>query len=202
MFCFSFLMIRNVVENDQTYNFLIWNLFLGFLPFVVVYFMQYWVPGRSIIWWISGLFIWLVFYPNAPYMITDLIHVDAHETDVIYDTLMIFSFSILSLFYGFYSLKIANGLLLLRLSPSLSRILIYAAIFLSSFGIYLGRILRLNSWDIATHPWQTIVTIWDHLIPITANPVTYVIIILFTIIQVILLNLIQELDMHPNLKSS
>lgn len=124
---------------------------------------------------------------------------EAQEKDVIYDTLMIFSFSILSLFYGFYSLKIAKGLLMLRLSESVSRMLIYASILLSSFGIYLGRILRLNSWDIATHPWQTIVTIWDHLIPISENPVTYVIIILFTIIQIILLSLIQELDLHPNL---
>lgn len=197
LYCFVFLMIRNVVEQNNTYNFLVWNLFLGFLPFIIAYFLQYWIPGRNAAWWYLGLFTWLIFYPNAPYMITDLIHVDQKEADVIYDTLMIFSFSILSLFYGFFSLRIAYSLFLQKLSARGSQIALYACILLSSFGIYLGRILRLNSWDIATHPIQTAITIWEHLVPVTRNPVTYIIIILFTVIQIILLELIREMDLSP-----
>jgi uncharacterized membrane protein len=194
IYCFAFLMIRNTIEENTTYNFLIWNLFLGFIPLVIAYFLYYWLPGKSAILWCLGIFTWLVFYPNAPYMITDLIHVDPSEKDVVYDTLMIFSFSILSLFYGYYSIKLIFELLLQKMNRSRSILLIFLFILMSSFGIYLGRILRLNTWDIVTHPLQTFIEIWNHLFPVTQNPVTYAIIIIFSILQIMVLSFTMDIN--------
>jgi uncharacterized membrane protein len=145
-------------------------------------------------WLISGTSLWLLFYPNAPYMITDFIHVQAESGSVIYDALLIFSISMLSLFYGFYSIKLIQKVLLSHITKTKTNTIIAVSLLLSSFGIYLGRILRLNSWDVFTEPIKTIGVIFDHLFPITKNPVTYVIIILFTLIQWFLFNLMQEID--------
>jgi len=65
---------------------------------------------------------------------------------------------------------------------------------LSSTGIYLGRILRLNSWDFFTHPIKTLQVIFNHLFPVTKNPSTYLVIFLFSIIQFILLIMMKDFD--------
>src|SRR4051812_31496941 len=100
------LLIRNMVEQTSTYNFLLWNLFLAFVPLAIAWIIHFALNKVSKIIIVIGSIVWLMFYPNAPYMISDLIHVNSASTNVLYDTLIIFSFSILALFYGFYSLKI------------------------------------------------------------------------------------------------
>lgn len=194
VFCFLFLVIRNLVENDTSYNFLVWNLFLGFIPFLVALLIQIFENKINNIVYIAGCSLWLLFYPNAPYMITDLIHVHDSSSTVVYDTLLIFSFSMLSLFFGFYSIKLIQNSLNKKISYKKTHVVILISLLLSSFGIYLGRILRLNSWDVFTEPIKTIQIIFEHLFPITKNPVTYVIIILFTFIQLFLISLMQDLD--------
>lgn len=194
LFCFAFLLVRNYFEQNTQYNFLTWNLFLGFIPFVIALILQKFSKGLQKFWLLAGTCLWLLFYPNAPYMITDFIHVQASSTDVIYDALLIFSFSMLSLFFGFYSLKLVQKVISERTTKFITNAVIAASLLLSSFGIYLGRILRLNSWDVFTNFIETFKLIFDHLIPVSKNPVTYLIIILFTAIQWFLLNLMQNID--------
>ncbi len=194
IFCLLFLLIRNVVEHNSKYNFLVWNLFLGFVPFAVAWFAYLYRKQLKPVYIYLISAFWLLFYPNAPYMITDFIHIQSSSSYAVYDDLLIFSFSMLSLFYGFYSLKLTEILLSGVLKKAKVKLIVNLALLLSSFGIYLGRVLRLNSWDIFTDFIPTMKKILDHLFPPWKNPVTYIMIILFTIIQWLLISLIQDID--------
>ena len=188
------LVIRNFAEGNTIYNFLLWNLFLALVPLAMALILHFFVGKLNKVIIIVGSFLWLLFYPNAPYMISDLIHVNNTNAMVLYDTLIIFSFSMLALFYGFYSIKIIHFCYRQITNKRTAHFVIAASIILSSAGIYLGRILRLNSWDLFTHPLQTMGTILDHLWPINKNPSTYVIILLFSFIQFFLLIMMKDLD--------
>ena len=115
------------------------------------------------------------------------------STLVLYDALLIFSFSILSLFFGFYSLKLIEKILTGFYKTHYIKLISFSALVLSSFGVYLGRVLRLNSWDFFTNFYGTLQNMFDHLFPVTKNLVTYIMVILFTIIQWLLINLIQDI---------
>nr|MBK9651453.1 DUF1361 domain-containing protein [Bacteroidota bacterium] len=188
------LYARNAFVGDTTYNFLRWNLFLALVPLLVAVMLQYFLP-RVNKWIIAiGCCVWLLFYPNSPYMISDLIHVDKTDSIILYDTLIIFSFSMLAIFYGFYSLKIIHLIFAKWMSIAKANMLIIFCIVLSSFGIYLGRVLRLNSWDIFHNPMGVFHTVIDHLFPFSKNPTTYAIIFIFSTIQFILLIMMKDMN--------
>ena len=194
----AILFIRNAAVGDQYYNFLLWNLFLGLTPLIITLILHYFSGRIGKAGTITGACVWLLFYPNAPYMVSDLIHVSEISGVVLYDTMIIFLFAMLSLFYGFFSIKILQVLFKGICSQSVGRILLAGAIILSSFGFYLGRILRLNSWDLFTHPMTVMGDIFDHLFPVTKNPVTYVVVILFSFIQFSLLACMKQLEAPDN----
>lgn len=192
--CLLIMLIRNKAEGNNIYHFLLWNLFLAFLPLLFALVIHFFTGKINKVIIITGTFLWLLFYPNAPYMISDLIHVNNTSPVVLYDTLMIFLFAMLALFYGFYSLKIIHFIYRIIAGVKWANFVIGFSILMSSAGIYLGRILRLNSWDIFHHPYQVMVTVWHHLFPFSKNPSTYVIIFLFSIVQFILLVMMKDLD--------
>lgn len=198
-FCFLGLFIRNsVVNKDPSYvnlNFMLWNLFLAWIPLPLAWLSYILVNRVSKAVVIFLTFGWLLFYPNAPYMISDVIHVNKDASPLLlYDGLLIFSFAILALFYGFFSLKLVHRVYRIMAGNKTANLVLVASILLSSFGIYLGRILRLNSWDLFSRPLQVMADIFDHLFPPTQNPVTYVIVFFFSAIQFMLLQAMHNLD--------
>ncbi len=190
--CVSLLLIRNAVVGNKDYNFLLWNLFLAIVPFIVAFLLEIFYKKLNTLFLIVGGCLWILFYPNAPYMVSDLIHVDKASSIVLYDTLIIFSLSILALFFGFYSLRLIYVIIKRKKNHKFALSVIGFCILLSSFGIYLGRILRLNSWDVFTKPIQTATIIFEHLFPITKNPTTYAVIILFSFVQFMVLYLVRD----------
>lgn len=188
------LFVRNFALGNSTYNFLLWNLFLGFLPLLVAFLLDYFYEkiNKYLLWF--GSIVWLLFYPNAPYMISDLIHVDLDKSAILYDTLIIFSFAMLSLFYGFLSLKLMYDVFMKMSGKRLANIAIIASLLLSSLGFYMGRILRFNSWDIFTHPLKIIKEVWAHLFPIGSNLETYVVILLFGGVQYMLIVMMKDVN--------
>ncbi len=187
------LFIRDLILKNNIFDFLTWNLFLGFLPLFAAWIIDYFDEKLSPFLFLMGSFIWLIFYPNAPYMISDLIHV-AEAPDLIHDTFIIFSFAMLSAFYGFLSLKIMHHLFEKRKGKKIANASIFTALLLSCLGFFMGRILRLNSWDIFTKPLEVIQDVFEHLWPITKNPNTYIIMFLFGGVQYMLLIMMKDVN--------
>lgn len=190
--------VRNMVIGDSNYNFLLWNLFLGLVPLLFAICVKNFEAklGAPLFWLGCGL--WLLFYPNAPYMISDFIHVNQQESYVLYDALMIFNIAMLSTFYGLYSLKIIYDVITIRYHSRLAFAVIIGSVVLAAFGVYLGRVLRLNSWDLFTKPGATIEMILGHLFPFSANPQTWALVTIFSFLQLFLIVLIYGLNTNLN----
>lgn len=190
--------VRNMVIGDTNYNFLLWNLFLGLVPLLFAICIKYFAAKLSALLFWFGCGMWLLFYPNAPYMISDFIHVNQQESYVLYDALMIFNIAMLSVFYGLYSLSIIHTVITARYNSRLANLVIIASIVLAAFGVYLGRVLRLNSWDLFTKPGATIEMIFGHLFPFSANPQTWALVIIFSFLQLFLIVLIYGLNTNSS----
>ena len=146
---FIFLVLRIGVTGKSLYAFLLWNLFLGIIPLIPAYqFRKKMSPGFS---WTAILFFfsWLFLFPNAPYILTDFIHLQSQElVPLWYDAALLFFFTLAGMFAGIVSLHwIHTGLDQLGYRW-LSWLTVLATILLSGYGVFLGRVLRLNSWDV------------------------------------------------------
>lgn len=140
-----------------------WNLFLALIPAVLSVGLFRWANQRSLLWWVLAI-VFLAFLPNAPYILTDVIHLVEeiqHTESLLINTLIIipkYTLFIL-LGFGFYALALVNlGLYLRRQEVSLwvmpTELLLHG---LSAVGVQLGRFDRFNSWDLVTHPMQVVI---------------------------------------------
>jgi uncharacterized membrane protein len=146
---------RILWTGNILYGFLIWNLFLAWLPLVFAFLAceKYEAAsGRS--WpFLSWLGIWLLFFPNAPYIFTDLIHLRGNFYHHFWvDMVLILLCALTGLVLGFVSLYLIQGVVARMLGRWASWLFIAIVAGLSGFGIYLGRVLRFNSWDILLKP--------------------------------------------------
>ena len=146
-----FLLATRIVFTGQLYYvFLAWNLFLAWIPFAISQHLDT-VTGRWKTFLLVGL--WLLFLPNAPYIITDFLHLKPRPPiPYWYDILLLFSASLNGLLLGILSLLAVERFLVTRYGNRISGLIILSSFFLCSFGIYMGRYLRWNSWDIVTNP--------------------------------------------------
>ncbi|GAA4447256.1 hypothetical protein GCM10023189_03410 [Nibrella saemangeumensis] len=148
--------------NWWLFTMLTWNLALAWFPLGIMLVLRDLVKARVANRWLSGLALagWLVFLPNAPYIITDLFHIrSVGESLLWFDTLTLFLFALTGLLAGLYSTLLVHRYLNDGTQPALAWLVVLAAQGLSGFGIYLGRYGRWNSWDILTHPDSLLVAI-------------------------------------------
>lgn len=151
------LAVRVYEAHSVHYLFLIWNLFLAWVPLVAAYF-AFTLARREAgarVWVAVGA--WLLFFPNAPYMLTDFVHLSWDEgrrgpLPLWYDALMLASFAWTALMLGFVSLYLIHALVRRRANAAAGWAVIVGALGLASVGIYLGRFAHLNSWDAVTRP--------------------------------------------------
>jgi uncharacterized membrane protein len=135
--------------------FLIWNLFLAWLPlvFALLACRKFDQTARSS-WSFHGLALaWLLFFPNAPYIFTDLIHLTRRFHSFWVDLVLILSCALTGLVLGFLSLFLMQGVVARLYGRTLSWVFVAIVAGLSGFGIYLGRFLRFNSWDVVVKPF-------------------------------------------------
>ena len=160
-FTLSLLIIRIIVSNELTYIFLAWNLFLAWIPFVLSQRLSH-TNNRLKILFITAL--WLLFLPNAPYIITDFLHLKQRiPVPYWYDILLLFSAALNGLLLGLSSLLTVEKFLLKRYGSKISAIIILCSFFLCAFGVYIGRYLRWNSWDIIVNPGSVTGDILDRV---------------------------------------
>jgi uncharacterized membrane protein len=146
------ILVRYMVSGERRFVFLIWNLFLAWIPFILS--EQFKLMHKKK-WWQQMLifFMWFIFLPNALYIVTDLIHLDAPSTvPKWYDATLLFTAATVSLIMAFISLIRAEGFLLYRFNGRVVNGIMLVVLFFGSFGVYLGRFLRWNSWDIISKP--------------------------------------------------
>lgn len=148
------LLIAARILYTQNWRFvsLIWNMFLAFLPFL---FSTMLLKNINSSKWLQVLLIaaWLIFFPNAPYIITDFVHLDYRApVPFWYDLVIIFWSAWNGLILGFVSLLNVEKFLLTRYNRRKVEILVYISLVLCAFGVYAGRYLRWNSWEVITNP--------------------------------------------------
>ena len=156
--------VRIFYTGSKLYLFLVWNIFLAWIPFAIS--NLFFKLGESSKWKQALIFCsWLAFFPNGLYIVTDLIHLEI-ETDVPkwFDAVLLFSASVAGLMMAFISLYRVEEFLQKTVHKKLRSISIFAILFLASFGVYLGRFLRWNSWDIISNPFQLLLSIGHRII--------------------------------------
>ncbi|SHJ92820.1 Uncharacterized membrane protein [Clostridium cavendishii DSM 21758] len=170
------LLFRKIIFGSIGYKFLIWNLFLAWIPLIFSIIIGYTYAFykqnifRKIYLLILGV-VWVVFYPNSPYIVTDFIHLSGIEYYfrnlgysmnfiLWYDFIMIALFILTGFLLGFISLYMIQMLLIDKFNKCIGWLFVVFIMFLSSFGIYLGRFVRWNSWDIVVKPTTVINSIF------------------------------------------
>lgn len=165
IFCLLFLVLTAptyLVTRSSFHFFMLWNLFLSLVPLgFALLFRRSADQSKK---WLAVLWalLWLLFFPNAPYMITDLLHISAakfyvpetkYTTDISTWVWMLHLAVVvlLGLLSGLYSLYIIHKAFLKRKRKLLSGVFLAVVGVLSGYAIYIGRFLRVNSWDIL-HP--------------------------------------------------
>jgi len=160
--------------------FLNWNLFLAFIPwfFTSLLILKPSInKSRFLILLILSL--WLLFFPNAPYILTDLFHLKFRRpVPIWYDLLLILSFAWTGLLFGFLSLWDLEYILSKKIKPIFTKVISSCLLFLASFGVYLGRFLRWNSWEVVTNPNDLFVDIGDRVLHPFEHPKTWAMTIL------------------------
>jgi uncharacterized membrane protein len=137
------------------YAFLVWNLFLAWVPLALSLLACDTYRSSSARNWrfVALATSWLLFFPNAPYIFTDLIHLTTHYYSHFWvDLVLVLSCALTGLVLGFLSLHQMHFIVHRLSGRAASWLFIATVTFLSSFGICLGRFLRFNSWDILFKP--------------------------------------------------
>ncbi len=152
--CLALVAVRAQATGQVRDSFLVFNLFLGVLPFPFALGSDYLLRKRH--WYLALPFasLWLLLLPNSPYLMTDLVHFTTSNVPGWYDTLLYGSFAVTGVLLGFGSVALIHSAIRERFGRRRGWSAAIAALMLSAFGIYLGRIERWNSWNILENPKQ------------------------------------------------
>ena len=159
--------------------FLFWNMFLAFIPYLISSWMLWYSDNKKPykLFMIIGFVAWIIFLPNAPYLVTDLIHTGRiMVVPVFYDLTVLFSSALVGLLFAFYSLSHIERIFLKKFGNKATTLCMIVVIFISSFGIYLGRFIRFNSWHILTDVSSVFLKVWA----IISKPYTHQDVYLFS----------------------
>jgi uncharacterized membrane protein len=155
--CLMLIRARFAVTDTDRYAFLIWNLFLAWIPFMIAYVTYGLALRRSAIYVIIPVsaFLWLIFFPNAPYILTDFQHLklDNGSAPLWYDVIMLIWFAWTGLLLGIISLYLMHEIVKREFGRWVGWAFVLAVSLASGAGIYIGRFIRWNSWDVLQDPF-------------------------------------------------
>ena len=207
LLCCILLIIRAVETQQVRGLFLLWNLFLAWVPLFFA------LVARRLALTLSGittskqiliyitLAFWLLFFPNSPYLITDLIHLAEYNTQILwFDTVGFFIAALAGMATGLYSLYVAHQVLNQLTTSLIAWIIVSASIILSGFGLYLGRFVRFNSWDLFTNPFYLFRKSFQELQNPLAMQTTMVFTLVVMVLYISMIILIQ--NRHASVKNA
>jgi uncharacterized membrane protein len=167
--CAMLIVVRASKVEDIQYQFLLWNLFLAWLPLLISMLTLQLTRIAKGVALVIGLAVcgmaWLLLYPNAPYLTTDFIHLifnpsypsyDSEGLLLWFDLVLFFLFSWCGLLLGYLSMRHFHSIVSHYLSVWAGWAFVLIVSFLGGFGVYLGRFNRLNSWDVLFSPFRLI----------------------------------------------
>ncbi|MGB1250489.1 MAG: DUF1361 domain-containing protein [Candidatus Promineifilaceae bacterium] len=158
----SSLVVFSGITRGYWPYFLIWNLFLAWIPLGFAWFVRL----RHLSTWSAATLtaLWLLFFPNAPYLLTDLAHLRWFSHSGSWLTISIYiTFALTGLFVGLMSLTWMHTEVRDRYGSLVGWLFVLLSLGASGFGVYIGRFLRFNSWDIFTDPLYVALVIKNQL---------------------------------------
>jgi len=177
---------RMAYSNSDDYISLVWNLILAWIPFIfasVAYVVSW---SRKLLFIVVPVcaLVWLAFFPNAPYILTDFQHLTTNFSNapLWYDVLMLVWFAWTGLFLGVVSLYLMQEIVTRTFGRATGWIFTIVVTVLSSIGIFLGRFYRWNSWDILGDPLPIAQDVMGWLRHPFANLRVYGFTLLFTLL--------------------
>ena len=157
LLCVALIVARSWYSHTYHYWFLLWNLVLAWVPFVFAAIAFGLAARRRAALWVFvvlAALVWLAFFPNAPYILTDFLHLGSMG-DIVpgwYDVLMLYWFAWTGLMLGVVSLYLMHEIVARGVGTVAGWVFVVVVAGLGSVGIYLGRFLRWNSWDVVRRP--------------------------------------------------
>ncbi len=183
LLCLGLFVLRAAHSHSFTHSGLLWNLFLAWLPAGAALLAYNIYKRRSWLRWLvtpASALVWLIFLPNAPYLLTDIVHLQEQPgVPYWYDLIMFLAFAWTGFFLGLVSLFLMQEIVRRSTGGIASWVFAFGVVGLSSFGIYLGRFLRWNSWDILLRPKPILLEVWAQVRHPLANFQTFAFSLLF-----------------------
>lgn len=186
--------MRDILQNAlEAFNrhsgWIIWNLFLAFIPLTLSFFLyRRRSTRRSLLWWVAFL-VFFAFLPNAPYLLTDIIHLiratrSGYSAFII--TLIFIPLHLFAIIAGFqaYVISVMNQSDYVK-RIGLEKYVLWSELIthaLAAIGVYLGRFRRFNSWDFVTDPGNVLISTLDDL---TSKRPMVVIFISFVVLTIL-----------------
>lgn len=153
LFSLALLLCRVIHTGSNLRVSLIWNLFLAYVPFAITRWMEKHPEQiKNRYNWYGYFICWLLFIPNAPYILTDLFHLFDGGVPLWFDLFVIFSFAWNGMMLGYISIRSMENMWSQRHSRWPAWLFTFPVMFLCGMGVYIGRFLRYNSWDIVKDP--------------------------------------------------
>lgn len=188
VFDVSLFAARLAYTSERRFLWIPWNLMLAWIPFALA-FAAYRVhthdrrarAGDPRLWLVGALLAaWLAFFPNAPYVVTDMIHWRPGLALINwFDLVMILACAVTGLLLGSVSLWLAHSIVEHVFGRFLGWLFVLCVAVASGFGVYLGRFERWNSWDLLLNPRGVAADVIDHVLHPRANLGSYAFTALF-----------------------
>ena len=159
---FALLCGRIAYSDQNTYGFLAWNLALAVIPLALALVLDRLLPRGLRVVSAAGIVLWILFLPNAPYMVTDFVHLTPDPpVPLWFDVLLFSTYAWTGLLLGFVSIHVVMEHARRRLGGRTAWLLTVVLLAACSLAIYLGRFEVLNSWDLLVRPQTVLSTIFS-----------------------------------------
>jgi uncharacterized membrane protein len=167
--CVALELLRERHYGIYDFRFLLWNLFLAWIPLLIalaVY--DAYRRGAPLAVLAPGTLLWLLFLPNAPYLGTDFVHLSPYGPPLWFDGVLISAFAWTGVLLGFVSLYLMHAIVRHRFGGQAGWAAAVVVLGLTSVGVYIGRFLQWNSWDLLVRPGHRLAEIAPRLAQPTA----------------------------------
>ncbi len=196
VFSLGLVVLRIWYTRELTFIYMPWNLFLAVVPYCLLKCVS---PGliRKPFPFALLFIAWLIFIPNTFYMITDLFHLFKRDNiPQWFDLVLLLSYAWNGLILGTLSIRQMEKMLAIRVPRLPGELFIAAMMFLNAFGVYLGRYLRFNSWDVLSNPFELFMDIGNLIVQPFEYKGAWAMILSFTAMMMIMYHMLKKLSRH------